>query len=46
MLDNINVDDMLNIENYGKTKVTIFEILEMISEKNGSPKNTKALAFH
>lgn len=46
MLDNINVDDMLNIENYGKTKVTIFEILEMISEKNDSPKNTKALAFH
>lgn len=33
MLANINVDDLLNITKYGKPKVTIFEMLEMISEK-------------
>ena len=33
-LANISVDDLLNITKYGKPRVTIFEILEMISEKN------------
>ena len=33
MLGNINIDDLLNIEKYGKAKVTIFEILETISER-------------
>ncbi len=32
MLANINVDDLLNITKYGKSRVTIFDILEMISE--------------
>lgn len=32
-LANISVDDLLNITKYGKPRVTIFEILEMISEK-------------
>ncbi len=33
MLANINVDDLLNIAKYGKSRMTIFDILEMISEK-------------
>ena len=34
MLANINIDELLNIEDYGKQSVTIFDILEKISEKS------------
>lgn len=33
MLANMSIDNLLNIAKYGKSKMTIFEILEKISEK-------------
>ena len=33
MLGNINIDELLDIKKYGKSSVTIFDILEKISKK-------------
>lgn len=40
MLANMNIDDLLNVETYGKPKVTIFEMLEMISDSLKRTKNS------